>query len=172
MMRWRGLILFSFVVLLVQIVLLNNLALSPYVAPMVYIAIIAMMPIETSQWKMLGVALLVGGLIDLTMGTAGLNVLATLPVAYFRRFILGLLCGLSSISNEEGIPTIKRFGSRFHRYLIVVVLLHSLIFYSFEWLSLSGIGFLVLRILCSTLISLVMIYLLIIIFSKQLSRRQ
>lgn len=171
-MRWRGLILFSFVVLLVQIVLLNNLALSPYVAPMVYIAIIAMMPIETSQWKMLGVALLVGGLIDLTMGTAGLNVLATLPVAYFRRFILGLLCGLSSISNEEGIPTIKRFGSRFHRYLIVVVLLHSLIFYSFEWLSLSGIGFLVLRILCSTLISLVMIYLLIIIFSKQLSRRQ
>ena len=172
MMRWRGLILFSFVVLLVQIVLLNNLALSPYVARMVYIAIIAMMPIETSQWKMLGVALLVGGLIDLTMGTAGLNVLATLPVAYFRRFILGLLCGLSSISNEEGIPTIKRFGSRFHRYLIVVVLLHSLIFYSFEWLSLSGIGFLVLRILCSTLISLVMIYLLIIIFSKQLSRRQ
>lgn len=171
-MRWRGLILFSFVVLLVQIVLLNNLALSPYVAPMVYIAIIAMMPIETSQWKMLGMALLVGGLIDLTMGTAGLNVLATLPVAYFRRFILGLLCGLSSISNEEGIPTIKRFGSRFHRYLIVVVLLHSLIFYSFEWLSLSGIGFLVLRILCSTLISLVMIYLLIIIFSKQLSRRQ
>ena len=172
MMRWQGLILFSFVVLLVQIVLLNNLALSPYVAPMVYIAIIAMMPIETSQWKMLGVALLVGGLIDLTMGTAGLNVLATLPVAYFRRFILGLLCGLSSISNEEGIPTIKRFGSRFHRYLIVVVLLHSLIFYPFEWLSLSGIGFLVLRKLSSTLISLVMIYLLIIIFSKQLSRRQ
>ena len=41
-MRWQGLILFSFVVLLLQMVLLNNLALSPYVAPMVYIAIIAM----------------------------------------------------------------------------------------------------------------------------------
>lgn len=172
MMRWQGLLLFSFVVLLLQMVLLNNLALSPYVAPMVYIAIIAMLPVETSQWKMLGIGLLLGVLMDLTMGTAGLNLLATLPVAYFRRFILGLLCGLSSISNEEGIPTVKRFGSRFHRYLIVVVLLHSLIFYSFEWLSLSGIGFLMLRILCSTLISLVMIYLLVIIFAKQLSRRQ
>lgn len=171
-MRWRGFILFSLVVLLVQTILLNNLALSPYVAPMVYIAIVAMMPIESSQWKMLGVGLLLGLLMDFTMGTAGLNVLATLPVAYLRRPMLNVLCGLSSISNEEGIPSIKRLGVRFHRYIIVLVVLHSLIFYSFEWLSFSGIGFLVLRILCSTLLSLALVYLLILIFSKQLSRRQ
>lgn len=171
-MRWRGFILFTIVVLLVQIVLLNNLVLPTCLAPMVYIAIVAMMPIETPQWKMLIVGLLLGVLMDITMGTAGLNVLATLPVAYMRRFMLNLLCGLSSISKEEGLPTVKRLGVRFHRYLVVVVVLHSLIFYPFEWLSLSGIGFLVLRILCSTLISLLLVYLLLIIFSKQLSRRQ
>ena len=171
-MRWRGFILFTIVVLLVQIVLLNNLVLPTYLAPMVYIAIVAMMPIETAQWKMLCAGLLLGVLMDISMGTAGLNVLATLPVAYMRRFMLSLLCGLSSISKEEGLPTMKRLGVRFHRYIVVVVVLHSLIFYPFEWLSLSGIGFLVLRILCSTLISLLLIYLLLIIFSKQLSRRQ
>lgn len=171
-MRWRGFILFSFVVLLVQVVLLNNLVLSPYIAPMVYIAVVAMMPIESSQWKMLGVALLIGIVMDLTMGTVGLNVLATLPIAYLRQLLLYSLCGLSSISKEDGIPSVKRLGTRFHRYIIAIVVLHSLIFYSFEWLSLSGIGYLMLRILCSTLLSLVLVYLLILVFSKQLSRRQ
>ena len=46
------------VVLFVQVFVLNNLSISPLVAPMVYIVLILMMPIESSQWKMLGVGLL------------------------------------------------------------------------------------------------------------------
>lgn len=170
-MRWQGFILFSFVVMLMQVVLLNNLALSPLVAPMVYIAVVAMMPLESPQWKMLLVGLIIGVLMDLTMGTAGLNTLATLPVAYLRHFILYTVCGLSMMSKEDGIPTGQILGARFHQYIIMMVVLHSLIFYPFEWLSTSGIGFLLLRILCSTLLSLAIIYLLILIFSKQLARR-
>lgn len=170
-MRWRGYILFSVVVLLVQVVLLNNLILTPYIAPMVYIAVIAMMPIESSQWKMLFVGLLIGLLMDFTMGTSGLNVLSTLPIAYLRHIMLSALGGLSSMSKEEGIPSVKRLGMRFHRYLIILVVLHSLLFYTFEWLSLSHLGVLVLRILCSTLLSLLLIYLLIFVFSKQLTQR-
>ena len=170
-MRWRGFILFSMVVLLVQVVLLNNLILTPYVAPMVYIAVVMLMPIESSQWKMLGVGLLIGLLMDFAMGTAGLNLLSTLPVAYLRHILLNTLGGISSISKEEGIPSVKRLGSRFHRFVIVVVVLHSLLFYSFEWLSLSNLGFWALRTLCSTLASLLLIYLLMAIFSKQLTQR-
>ena len=42
----------TMVVLFVQVFVLNNLSISPLVAPMVYIVLILMMPIESSQWKM------------------------------------------------------------------------------------------------------------------------
>lgn len=73
------------------------------------------------------------------------------------------------MSNEEGVPTPKRLGVRFHRYVVAVVILHSLLFYSFEWLSFSNLGVLALRILCSTAVSLMLDYTLILLFSKRLS---
>jgi hypothetical protein len=40
----------TLVVLFVQVFVLNNLSISPLVAPMVYIILILLMPIESSQW--------------------------------------------------------------------------------------------------------------------------
>ena len=136
-MRARLYIMLTLVVLFVQVFVLNNLSISPLVAPMVYIVLILMMPIESSQWKMLGVGLLLGITMDLTMGTAGLNTLVTLPVAFFRRPLLYALTGLSPMSKEEGIPSVKRLGARFHRYIIVLIVIHSLLFYFAEWLSVA-----------------------------------
>ncbi len=168
-MRARVYIMLTLVVLFVQVFVLNNLPISPLVAPMVYIVILLMMPIEFSQWKMLGAGLLLGVLMDLTMGTAGLNTLVTLPIAFFRRPLLYALTGLSPMSKEEGIPTIKRLGVRFHRYFAIVIVLHSLLFYFAEWLSFDNFGTLLLRILCSTLCSLLLDYIIIMLFMKRLS---
>ena len=159
----------TFVVLFVQVFVLNNLSISPLVAPMVYVVLILMMPIESSQWKMLGVGLLLGVVMDITMGTAGLNTLVTLPIAFFRRPLLFSLAGLSSISKEEGIPSIKRLGVRFHRYFAVMIVLHSLLFYFAEWLSFDNFGILLLRIICSTICSLLLDYIIIMLFMKRLS---
>lgn len=168
-MRTKGYIILTLVVLFVQIFVLNNLSISPLVAPMVYIVLILMMPIESSQWKMLGVGVLLGMLMDLTMGTAGLNTLVTLPIAVFRRPLLYALSGLASMSKEEGIPSVKRLGVRFHRYIIVVITLHSVLFYLMEWLSFDNLATLILRIVCSTLCSLLLDYIIIILFTKRLS---
>ena len=168
-MRARVYTMLTLVVLFVQVFVLNNLSISPLVAPMVYILLIVMMPIESSQWKMLGVGLLLSVLMDITMGTAGLNTLVTLPIAFFRRPLLYALTGLSPMSKEDGIPTIKRLGMRFHRYFVIMIVLHSLLFYIVEWLSFNNFGILLLRILCSTLCSLVLDYIIIMLFMKRLS---
>ena len=159
----------TLVVLFVQVFVLNNLSISPLVAPMVYIILILLMPIESSQWKMLSVGLLLGILMDITMGTPGLNTMVPLPIAFFRRPLLFALGGLSSISKEEGIPSIKRLGMRFHRYFILMIILHSVLFYFVEWLSFDNFGTLVLRIIFSTLCSLVLDYIIISLFMKRLS---
>uniref|UniRef100_UPI0040578CD6 rod shape-determining protein MreD n=1 Tax=Alistipes sp. TaxID=1872444 RepID=UPI0040578CD6 len=168
-MRARVYIILTVVVLFVQVFILNNLSMSPLVAPMVYIVLVVMLPIEFPQWKLLGVGLLLGLLMDLTMGTAGLNTLVTLPIAFFRQPLLYLLTGISHISKEEGIPSVKRLGVRFHRYFIIMITLHSLLFYFVEWLSFDNFGVLVLRIMCSTLLSLLLDYIIVMLFFKRLS---
>ena len=105
---------------------------------------------------------------DLTMATPGLNTFVTLPIAIARRPLLFTLGGLSSMSNEEGIPSIKRLGVNFHRYIIVMVVLHSVLFYFMERLSFVNFGTLTLRMLCSTLVSLVLDYAIIMLFIKRL----
>lgn len=168
-MRTKGYIVLTLMVLFIQILVLNNLSISPLVAPMVYIVLIVMMPIESSQWKMLIAGLLLGVVMDLTMGTAGLNTIVTLPTAFFRPMLLQLSTGLSAMSKEEGIPSIKRLGVRFHRYAITLIVIHSILFYLVEWLSFDNFGVLMLRILCSTLCSLLLDYTIILLFTKRLS---
>lgn len=158
----------TLVVLFVQIVVLNNLSITPLVAPTVYIILIAMMPIESSQWKMLSIGLLLGLLMDLTMGTAGLNTIVTLPIAFFRRPLLFASTGMSAMSKEEGVPSVKRLGVRFHRYFITLIVLHSVLFYMVEWLSFANFEILAVRILCSTLCSLFLDYIIITLITKRL----
>ena len=168
-MKARVYTMLVFVVFFVQVFVLNNLSISPLVAPMVYITLLLLLPIEYSQWKMLIAGLVLGVVMDVTMGTAGLNTMVTLPIAFFRQPLLSALGGVSSISKEEGIPTPKRLGIRFHRYFIVMVVLHSLLFYFAEWLSFDNFATLLLRIVCSTACSLLLDYIIITLFLKRLS---
>ncbi len=167
-MKSKGYWIFAVVVFFVQVFVLNNLTMSPLVAPMVYIMALLMLPIEYSQWKMLLAGLVIGAVMDLTMATPGLNTMVTLPIAIVRRPLLFALGGLSSMSKEEGIPSVKRLGAHFHRYIIVMVVLHSVLFYFMERLSFANFGTLTLRMLCSTLISLVLDYAIIMLFIKRL----
>ena len=163
-------ILFFVVVLLSQVLLFNNLTFSTYFAPLVYIVCIIMMPLGTSSLKMMIAALIVGTLMDLSMGTMGLNVLATLPVAYFRRPILSLTASYTDVDGDGDTPSPMRI-TRFNNYVIAMVVLHNLLFFGFEHLTLDNFGFIALRFLCSTIVSIALAYLFIIVFTPKLTRR-
>ena len=133
--------------------------------------VVAMMPIEWPQWRVLMHALVVGLLMDLTMGTAGLNVLATLPIAFLRRPVMHYLAGVSDISSEEGIPSPKRLGARFYRYVVAMVVLQGIIFYGFEGLSLDNAWMLILRMVLSITTSLGLAMLLIVLFISKINTK-
>ena len=107
---------------------------------------------------------------DITIGTMGLNVLATLPVAYFRRPILHFAASYIDVDNETGVPTARRL-SRFHNYVVAMVLIHSFIFFVFEHMTTANFGFIFLRFFCSTLVTLALTYFFIAIFTPKLARR-
>ena len=163
-------ILFVVVVLLVQVLLLNNITFSPYLAPVAYIVCIIMAPLGTNSLKMIMWGLLLGLIMDLTMGTIGLNVIATLPIAYFRRPILHFAASYTDVDGEGGVPTQLRI-SRFNRYVVAMVVLHSVLFFLFEHMTFANLGFIALRFLFSTLISVGVVYFFIAIFSPKLTGR-
>ena len=55
--------------LIVQVFLLDSLAISIYFAPMIYLAFLLLLPLDTAHVKLLLAGLATGWLMDYTMGT-------------------------------------------------------------------------------------------------------
>ena len=102
--------------------------------------------------------LLMGVTMDVFMGTAGINTIATLFVAFCRPTLLNLLAGKDEVK-DGGIPNVNRLGiKKFIKYASFMVLLHSTVFFIFETLSLHFFYLTLLRILLSSAVTLLLVY--------------
>lgn len=152
---------------LLQIFLFDNLAVSVYFNPLVYIAFVLLLPLDTPHIGLLAAGLAAGATMDCTMGAAGLNTLATLPVAFFRPWIVAL-CYNREEAREGGIPSPERFGvGKFVRYIVLGVLLHHALFFIFEALSWSRLPHTLLRIAISSAASAAFVWLIARLFTAK-----
>ena len=153
---------------LLQIFLFDNLSISIYIAPLVYVAFIALLPMESSQLVMLICGVTMGLMMDWTMGLEGINMAVTLFSAYSRRFLLGVACGRES-AREGGIPTVWRMGNySFMIYLLMFVGLHHLLFFLLEGLSWGLLPFVLIRFVLSSLITICFTWLLSHLFVSKI----
>lgn len=154
------------VVVLLQFFLFSNLSLGVYINPLIYIAFIVLLPMQISAFALLMLGLLLGGVMDLMMGTFGINTIACLFIAFTRPFILRINVGLDEIK-DGGIPCVRRLGlKKFLKYTTLVVLIHSLIYFSLETATTTYYYLTLLRVLVSSLINLVLIYACQLIFTS------
>ena len=78
------------VVLVAQIFLLDNISIHLWLRPMIFPLVILLLPMEwRALWVML-IALLVGLLMDISLGGAGLYVASLLPLALLRSTLMYL----------------------------------------------------------------------------------
>ena len=162
--------LFAATVLL-QVFLFDNLSISVYLNPLVYIAFLILLPFETLPVVLLGAGLLLGVTMDFAMGAAGVNTIATLLIAFARPTLLGLLYPRDDI-REGGIPSTGRLGNRvFLNYLIVLVLVHHAVFFSLEALSWAHIVRTIVRTVASGAVSVAFIWVIARIFTAKLPVR-
>lgn len=157
------------VMLLLQIFLFDNLSLSIYFNPLIYIAIIVLLPLETPQIATLATGLGTGICMDLLMGTAGLNTIATLFVSFFRQTTLTLTLHQDE-ARERGVPSPERMNARsFLIYLVSLVLLHHIIFFSLETLSTAHLLHTLVRIIVSSAASVFFLWYVTRIFTTKFS---
>ncbi len=164
-------ILLFAVAALLQIFFFNSLSLWSCFAPMVYMAFVLMLPLNAPSIAVLLSGLAMGMVMDFTMGTAGLNTIATLAVAYMRRPVLNLVLG-AEVVRDGGIPSVQRMGSRpFWQYLIIMEVLHGVLFFGFEAFTTSYLWYQFLRLTVSTLASILFVWLLMLLFTPKHSSR-
>ncbi|MFI3279653.1 MAG: rod shape-determining protein MreD [Rikenellaceae bacterium] len=148
-----------------QVFVFDSLSTSVYFAPLVYIVFIVLLPVETSRIMMLGAGVLTGYVMDVAMGTDGLNSIATIAVAYLRTPILKVIAGKKRAA-ERGVPSDLLFGEGdYIRYLAVMVFLHHVIFFAFESLSIANLFYSLLRFLVSGVASALFVWLIARLFS-------
>ena len=144
------------VMALLQVFLFSRI--SVYIHPLAYVAFIILLPMEIAPLLLLTLGLLMGVTMDVFMGTAGINTIATLFVASCRPTLLNLLAGKDEVK-DGGIPNVNRLGiKKFIKYASFMVLLHSTVFFIFETLSLHFFYLTLLRILLSSAVTLLLVY--------------
>ena len=156
---------------LLQVFLFDNLTISIYLNPLVYIVFIALLPLDTPPAAVLGAGLALGVTMDFAMGAAGINTIATLLIAFLRPTLAGMICGRDNV-REGGIPSSGRLGERvFINYVVVLTLLHHAVFFLLEALSWDHVLHTVVRIVVSSVVTVAFVWIAARIFTAQFSAR-
>lgn len=149
--------LFAAVVLL-QEFLFGNLRLSVLVNPSVYLLFLLLLPMDIAGWKLLLLAFGLGAVIDFMSGTPGIHTIATVAAAFVRPSLLTAFVG-KDVIQDGGIPVSSRIGARkFLFYSVSLILVHDIILFTVETLSIRFYLYTLLRIALSTALSAVLIY--------------
>ena len=151
--------LFAATVLL-QVFLFDNLSISVYCNPLIYVAFLVLLPMESKPVAVLLAGFVLGVVMDLAM-----------PFAVLRPTLIGLLYGRDD-AREAGVPSPERLGKRaFAEYLVAMVLLHHALFFLLEALSWAHVLHTLVRILVSSAVSVGFIWLIMRIFTAKLPAR-
>ena len=146
------------VLVLLQVFLLNNIMLSIYCYPLIYIAFIIVLPLDMRPVWVVLLSALLGLVMDMATGQAGLNVIASTAVGFFRPMIVGAICG-RNLGIDDSLPTPRRFTTKnLVGYVVAIVLLHSAIYFLMESLSLIHLLHTLLRMLLSGAIATVLVW--------------
>jgi hypothetical protein len=149
----KNIILFI-VIILIQVLVLNNIQLSGFINPYIYILFIMMLPFETPGWLVLVLSFVIGLSIDSFSNTMGMHASASIFVGFIRHYLLKLLAPREGY--ESGTePRIKYYGINwFLRYTIAMVVLHHTFLFYTEVFRFSDFFITFFRVFVSSLFSI------------------
>ena len=150
---------------LTQILIFNNLNFLGFINPMVYVIFFYWYPIKGNKAVFMLTSFLLGLVIDIFSDNLALNALASVTIAYARPAIMRFCFGVNydfqnfSFKNTTKVQRIT--------FLAIIVLIHHLIFFSFEILSIAHILLILKKVFATGLVSLVLCILFSSLFSPK-----
>ena len=153
---WKYTIMF-FVLVLLQVLILNNVQISGLINPYIYILFILLLPFTIPGYFLLGICFVLGLTIDIFSNTPGFHSGATVLLGFLRPGIARLVSSRELI--EKGTsPGMAQLGfASFIKYVVISVLIHHLFLFVAEAFSFGDILETLLRWILSSLFSILLI---------------
>ena len=149
-------ILSFFVILLLQVAVLNNISIAGYATPLLYFYFILKLPSSLSSSWVIILGFLCGLCVDVFCNTPGMHALAAGTAAFMRQPVLNLF-----IPREEavsGVPSVYSLGAGiFLRYAGTMIVIHHVLVYSIESFSLFHPAALMMKIVMSSVLTFMLI---------------
>ena len=152
--------------LLLQVSVIDNIRLGYYIPPYVYVLFIFMLPFNIPNWQLLFAGFFMGLTVDLFSGTPGLNAAACVLIAFVRPWVIKGIMRRKDIS-ENDEPSLNSMGTnRFVVYSLLLLVVHNLMLFMLEAFSFRLIGVVILQTLLSVFSSLMLIFIILLLFKK------
>lgn len=150
-------IIHLFILMIVQLLLLDNIQISSYVYLNIYILAIIMAPDEINDTILLLVGFILGLFVDFANNTMGVHTAATTLLAYLRPTLLGAV----SIRQNNPIKTAIRGNnaSWVMKYMILTLSIYMIVLLMLEAFSFRAFHHTLFRIVCSTAASFILMML-------------
>ena len=163
--------LLRFVVLvLLQVLVLNNLQLPGVFNPYIYPLFLLLLPLRMPLWLLLLIGFFSGLTMDMFSNTMGMHAAASVLLCFMRPQVLKLIEPSGGYEQTDK-PTLSHMGFRwFATYASILVVIHHLFFFFLETLEFGQVGFMLLKIILSTALSLLLIFLIEFFFFSRKSR--
>jgi rod shape-determining protein MreD len=158
------------------VLILNNAILSwwitpsgfPVFIPYLYPLFILLLPFETPVWLLLLLGFLCGLVMDSFMNTPGMHAFALVFIAYLRTNVILALLPKNIKEYKQQSPSLKTMGwSSFLVYSSFLILIHHSIFFIIELWSLNNLGYLLLKIIASSVTTILLIAVYLLLFSTR-----
>ncbi|MDE6556568.1 MAG: rod shape-determining protein MreD [Duncaniella sp.] len=148
--------LLGIALILAQVIVFNHICLFNVAVPMVFIYLIVRLPITLSVNWVLTISFFTGLLVDIFSDTQGMNAMACTVLGFCRKPVFRLY-----VPREEDVtrpePTMHTLGTAvFIKYLSTATLLYCILVFTIEAFTFFNPLQLVLRIVCSTILSTVL----------------
>lgn len=151
---FKEILLFVILVLL-QVLLLNRIAVFGLAVPILYIYFLIKLPYGRNRFYVIVLGFLLGIVIDIFLNTPGMNAAATTIIATLRSMVLNLFYPKNEY--EDLVPGIHTSTAAFVKFTVMMVLLHQTLLFFIEAFTLFNLTSTLIRIGSSSILTIVLI---------------
>ena len=155
--------------ILIQVFVLNQIPpLHQMATPYLYFLFILWLPFKMGRRSQMLLAFALGFALDSFTKTYGLHTAACLLIAYIRPFLINLLISQEGAESNYNEPSIKSMGfAPYFTYVAILTFIHHTFLFFLQALQTGGMTYFIIKSLLSTAISLILILLTELLFSRK-----
>lgn len=155
--------------ILAQVLILNEVPpLHQFIVPYLYFLYILWLPFSINRFWLLVIAFLFGLALDFFTGTPGLHAAPCVLIAYVRPYLLNLIIPQETTEQSYLEPSPKNIGwAPYGLYIGVLSFLHHFYLVLIEWLQFGNFMFFIGKVLGTTAVSLLLIFITELLFSRK-----